>query len=338
MEASQEVAPEPKVRSAWRSPVRLTTFLVVVLLILLLGASAVFSIGLYRLGWQGPFIDRVISVVPFPVALANRTIIRFDDYEEDVRTLNYYFDNNSEVNAQQQKPKADEIAATVLNRLIYDSVVAELTSRYDIAVSDSELEEQIQTIADSSGSRENVSSLLRSLYGWDENQFKDKVLRPYVALEKLGKALSENGTLNGDSENRAQAVLAKVKEGKTSFGDLAKESSEDTTAAVGGDLGFFGKDEMDADFMTAIESLEVGQTTSELVKTQFGYHIIKLLEKIDDPEKGTQYHASHILFRTKTIDDYVNEQIAQRNIRLFVPGFRWDAENLWVIPTTQTQG
>ena len=316
----------------------MTLFVVVVLLILFAGVSAVFAVGLYRLGWHGPFVDRVVNIVPFPAALADSTIIRYNVYEEDVRTLQYYFENSGELNAQQQKPGSDEITATVLNRLIYDSVVSQLVDKNNIAVTESELDEQITAIAQTSGSRENVSALLKSLYGWDEAQFKEKVLRPYIALQKLEKTLLENGTLNGDTEKRAADVLAKVKEEGATFEDLAKEFSEDTTASLGGDLGFFSAEEMDADFAKAVAALDIGQTTTELVKSQFGYHIIKLLEKVDDPEKGVQYHASHILIRTKTIDDFVNEQIAQRTIRVLLRGFRWDTENHWVVPATKTQG
>ena len=73
-------------------------------------------------------------------------------------------------------------------------------------------------------------------------------------------------------------MLAKIQSGE-SFEDLAKEYSTDTaTAANGGDLGFFTKDEMVEEFSNAAFALGVNEV-SEPVKTTYGYHIIKVTDK-----------------------------------------------------------
>lgn len=79
------------------------------------------------------------------------------------------------------------------------------------------------------------------------------------------------------TEEEAKSVLAELAKGK-SFEDLAKEKSQDTSAKKGGDLGYFAKGQMVPEFEEAVLKLEVGQT-SGIVKTQFGYHIIKLADK-----------------------------------------------------------
>ncbi len=62
------------------------------------------------------------------------------------------------------------------------------------------------------------------------------------------------------------------------FAALATEMSEGPSAPQGGDLGFFGRQQMVAPFADAAFALEVGQI-SEVVETQFGYHVIKVEEK-----------------------------------------------------------
>ena len=79
------------------------------------------------------------------------------------------------------------------------------------------------------------------------------------------------------TEEEATAVLTELANGK-SFEELAKEKSQDTTASRGGDLSYFTKGQMVQEFEDAVSKLEVGQT-SGIVKTQFGYHIIKLTDK-----------------------------------------------------------
>jgi parvulin-like peptidyl-prolyl isomerase len=74
----------------------------------------------------------------------------------------------------------------------------------------------------------------------------------------------------------AQEVLDKINKGE-SFAKLAEEYSMDGTRKRGGDLGYFGRGVMVKEFEDAAFKLEKGQV-SGLVKTQFGYHIIKRLE------------------------------------------------------------
>jgi len=76
----------------------------------------------------------------------------------------------------------------------------------------------------------------------------------------------------------ADAVLKKVM-GGGDFAALAKEYSQDSgSAANGGDLGFFVKDQMVPPFAAAAFALQPGQVSS-LVETQYGYHIIKVIER-----------------------------------------------------------
>jgi len=74
----------------------------------------------------------------------------------------------------------------------------------------------------------------------------------------------------------AQEVLDKLNKGE-SFSKLAAEYSQDGTRKQGGDLGYFGRGVMVKEFEKAAFDLQKGQV-SGLVKTQFGYHIIKRLE------------------------------------------------------------
>ncbi len=77
---------------------------------------------------------------------------------------------------------------------------------------------------------------------------------------------------------QAEQVLKDVKAGRD-FAALAKQHSQDTgSAANGGDLGFFQRGQMVGPFNDVSFSLGVGQT-SDLVETQFGYHIIRVTEK-----------------------------------------------------------
>jgi peptidyl-prolyl cis-trans isomerase C len=80
-----------------------------------------------------------------------------------------------------------------------------------------------------------------------------------------------------ETEDEAKAIEAELKKG-ADFAELAKTKSKDPGASDGGDLGFFTKDQMVPEFATVAFSLEPGKI-SDPVKTQFGWHIIKVEEK-----------------------------------------------------------
>jgi peptidyl-prolyl cis-trans isomerase C len=80
-----------------------------------------------------------------------------------------------------------------------------------------------------------------------------------------------------ETEDEAKAVAEELKKG-ADFADLAKKKSKDPGASDGGDLGFFTKDQMVPEFSTVAFALEPGKI-SDPVKSQFGWHIIKVEEK-----------------------------------------------------------
>jgi peptidyl-prolyl cis-trans isomerase C len=83
------------------------------------------------------------------------------------------------------------------------------------------------------------------------------------------------------TEEEAKAILAELKKG-ADFATLAKEKSKDPGAAEGGDLGYFTKEQMVPEFAEVAFKLDKGQI-SDPVKTQFGWHIIKVEDKRTKP-------------------------------------------------------
>lgn len=85
--------------------------------------------------------------------------------------------------------------------------------------------------------------------------------------------------IEGDDDaalEKIQAIATRIKQGED-FAKVAEESSEDSgSASQGGDLGYFGRDVMDPAFEQAAFALENVGDISEPVKTEFGYHLIKL--------------------------------------------------------------
>jgi len=110
-----------------------------------------------------------------------------------------------------------------------------------------------------------------------------------VTLSHIMIAVVPGEEMEKAAKERAEAILALVKEGQD-FAMLARRFSEDPgSAPQGGDLGYFGRGEMVPEFETAAFDLQPGEV-SGLVQTVFGYHILKCEEKEAD-----RVRISHIL-------------------------------------------
>jgi len=88
-------------------------------------------------------------------------------------------------------------------------------------------------------------------------------------------------------EKEANAIIDELKSLKgdalkEKFIELAKSKSTGPSGPKGGDLGSFSKGQMVPEFSKAVWGLKVGEVTTEAVKTQFGYHIIYLEDKLDE--------------------------------------------------------
>jgi peptidyl-prolyl cis-trans isomerase D len=99
----------------------------------------------------------------------------------------------------------------------------------------------------------------------------EQVRASHILLKTEGK---------DDAAVKAKAEeLLKQARGGADFAELAKKNSEDEASAKnGGDLDYFGKGRMVPEFDAAVFAMQPGQI-SDLVKTQYGYHIIKLVDK-----------------------------------------------------------
>ncbi len=97
--------------------------------------------------------------------------------------------------------------------------------------------------------------------------------------------------------------MEKIRAGEEDFATLAKEYSEDPgSKEKGGDLGWFRRGAMVIEFEEAAFALEEGEITDNLIKSDFGYHLI---QKTGEREEGEEIKASHILIKTKIAEEFL---------------------------------
>ena len=225
----------------------------------------------------------------------------------------------------------DQSGEAVLSDLVQTKI---LEDKYD--VSDKEVDAELDKIKENFETDEQLEQALQSNGYKDLEQFKVDVRKQLLAQkaategvevsdEKLKKFYDENKNLFTeleashilvDDEDTAKEVQKKLEDGGD-FADLAKEYSKDGSAENGGDLGVFKKGDMVAEFEEAAFALKEGEV-SDIVQSQFGYHIIKLKKKTVMPfeDAKEQVEEQYMLQNAKDVPTVIDELIKESDIKV----------------------
>lgn len=134
-------------------------------------------------------------------------------------------------------------------------------------------------------------------------------------LDKKRAALEQGGQVNlaqvlvpvpdgapeavvAERRARAEAALARIKGGED-FAKVAREISEDSNKARGGEIGMRPADRLPDIFVTAVRDLKTGQVAPQLLRSGAGFHILKVVERQGAASltQSQQTHARHVLLR-----------------------------------------
>jgi len=249
-----------------------------------------------------------------PVAVVNGERVSYQEFTTDLGTLSHYYQwlSTSQNVPAEQLPTQDQIKRDVLTQLINRTLVEQLAKQYQVSVSPVDVEQvwQQEILSAFNNDEAATAQQIQTAYGMTAANFKERVLASNLLYDKVAQAVLLDANLQEQTKQRADDAYARVKADGADFAALAKELSDDTSnAEQGGDLGFFAKGAMVPEFEAAAFALEPGQI-SELVKTQYGYHIIKLAEKKDD-----QIRASHILIAFMDLPKYLEQLRAQNTVK-----------------------
>ncbi len=192
----------------------------------------------------------------------------------------------------------DNGGMTILNMMIGEKLIDQEAKKNGVVVTDQEVEDQFNTISTGMGS--SFASLLQQ-YGMSEDDLRESLRINLIVFEMSTKDVvitdeeietyfNENRSsfdepeqvmashILVDTEEEAKEIKNLLEQGED-FAQLAVSRSTDSgSAQLGGDLGYFSRGKMVAEFENAAFSLGIGEI-SDPVQSSYGYHIIKVTDR-----------------------------------------------------------
>lgn len=233
----------------------------------------------------------------------------------------------------------------VLQTLIIDKIIELEIEKENIEATQEEIEAELKEVKDYYGGEEQFKQLMNN-YGYkiediekdiEKNIKVEKLFEGKINItdEEIEKYFEENkesfvvkeevkaSHILVESEEKAKEVKAKLDAGED-FGSLASEySTDEGNKEQGGNLGFFERGRMVPEFEEVAFSLEIGKV-SDPVKTEFGYHIIKVEDKREAKEANleeSREEIKDILFHQKlpeVYDTWIQEKYDEYKIENYL--------------------
>ena len=268
----------------------------------------------YRAPDSTPVFPKVLTAIHAPAAIVGSDVITWKDIAIDTDALSKYLANPM---AGGVSYSPDELRTRVLHRLMLTSASEQYAADNGVTVSEEALTKALDELAAGSGGKEQVEKDIKENFGWTYEQYRDRVVRSMLLLQELQTKLKNDASASEATKQKAEGVLAEIKAGKD-FGELAKEYSDDSSAADGGELGFISKGVTVEPFETALFALKAGEV-SGIVETEFGYHIIQA-EELKKDAKGvvTEVRARHILFKHSSVMVEVQKYLDDASVWQFI--------------------
>ncbi|MDS4031625.1 MAG: peptidylprolyl isomerase [Candidatus Contendobacter sp.] len=230
--------------------------------------------------------------IPDPVAVVNGKPIAkaaFDQYAQQLRG----------------KAKVDsvETSKSLVDQLVMEELLVQEAGRQKLA-DDPQFKQQMEMVQRNLLASTVVRRML-SANAPSEEAIKKEYDTAVAALK--GKEYKASHILV-DSEDKAKEIIVELKKGGN-FAELAKAKSSDSSAANGGDLGWFAASMMVPPFSEAVAKLEKGKYSEQPVQTPFGWHVILLEDTRDATPPSMEELKPQIaqMLQSRMVNDYLEK-------------------------------
>lgn len=216
-----------------------------------------------------------------------------------------------------QKVKLDDVKTAkmekdVLDRLIKDKVAQQEAKKRDIIVTQEDIQTEFELRSEANSGKEEFTKFIADNYALNIEQYKEYKIKPYLTQKRLEAAVIKEDSYSKGSQNKASQALSELKNG-SDFSEVVKKYSDDELSKnQAGDMGYLKRATVVKPIEDAVFSLEVNGL-SDIVRTDFGYHIIKVTDKRDDEVRWSQ-----IVISVESFQDWLTARVSEAKVKKYI--------------------
>jgi parvulin-like peptidyl-prolyl isomerase len=290
-----------KIKNKFKSKALKITIILAVL-VLLISFFSVVTWQIYNRNSQANLIEKVCKIIPYPVARVNNTFITYYDFLQTFEAAQKFYKKQSAVDISET-----ELKKMVLEeRLINNILIKEIASDYNINVSQTEINQAVETIIANKGSKQEFEEFLADFYDLNLSQYKEYFIKPNLYYKKTNQAVIDDDSLNGQAKKDIQKVLSRLRNGED-FYKLIEEYNGNANQQ-------FKRGQLPAELEDELFNMEEGEF-SDVIALAGDYQIIKLEDK--NLETGN-FILSFIVVETTALNDLLAEKKEKADIAIYI--------------------
>lgn len=308
--------------SRYSKKIRLSTIIKSLLAIFVL-LALFFGILIYWFNFDGKSSRIAIKMLPYPAAIiSNTNFVSVSELKSNLDAVKKFYENQDfsdtgfrvDFNTPEGKNRLKIKERKLLNKLIENKVVEIVAKKKGITLSMNTIEQELKRKMNEYGTGDELAGNLKKLYGWNVVDFEREIVMPDMYRQALQKYISEDDSQELEAKNKINKAKAELGN-KADFIKTVEKYSEGESAKNDGSLGWFSADQMAPELATATFSLEKGKI-SEVIRSNFGYHIIRLEDKKTE-NNVEKVKISQIFVKAESFSEWLQNQ--EKGIKIYIP-------------------
>lgn len=258
------------------------------------------------------YVRAMTKVVPFPAAVVGTDVITIGEYLRERDALDAYF--QSSAGETGTVPSEDEIEQNLMDTLVHKFAVNHLANAAGITV-DEQRVDAFYAQAVGGADSDTFAQELDRMFGWTVDEFRDRVVRPVVLAMQLGEQIAQDESLQAPRRAQAQKAVDRLAAGED-FAIVAGETSSDSSAPVGGDVGYVRMSDVPPEWTDVVNGLEVGGN-SDILDGSESFVILEVTDRTDAGDDA-EVRLSIITVPKVTLEESVEDYLESVRVWRFL--------------------
>lgn len=294
---------------------------------------SIIGILIYAFGMDNQITQITSRFVPYPAAIiGSKNFIPIKELQDNLRAVRKFYENQDfsdtglrvDFTTENGQKRLLVKKRELLTKLIENKIIEILANARGINITQDEVTKAVNSEITRYGNDEKeLVGNMQKLYGWNTEDFKEKLVKPDLYQAALEQYVSDNDSNAAQAKKKIEAAQ-RVLNDRKDFSEAVKQYSEGDSVKNGGDLGWFSADQMLPQLSIVAFGLPINKT-SDVIESPLGFHIMiiddKKIEGGIDKVKIRQ-----IFVKKQNFSDWLVQQ--EKNIKISIPlkEFYWNKE------------